>query len=325
MARWKIENYQNRSEFDLDETDQTEGPPDFSHLWVLCENCYGQNYKSFFLEKLNICEYCGDHLEMNSSERIEVLVDPNTWVPMHEGLVSMDFLAFLDSDSEEYQDRLDRHQAGTGLTEAVQTGVGQINGFPVAMAFMDFQFLGGSMGSVVGEKITYLIEYATNHLLPLIIVCASGGARMQEGSLSLMQMGKIACVLYDYQSIKKLFFVSILTSPTTGGVTASFGMLGDIIIAEPNAYIAFAGKRVIEETLKIEVPEGVQETEFLFEKGSFDLVLPRPLLKSVLSQLFKFHALVPLNYNSMDRKDRYNESFDDFNESFDDFEETPSL
>ena len=104
MARWKIENYQNRSEFDLDERDQTEGPPDFSHLWVLCENCYGQNYKSFFLEKLNICEYCGDHLEMNSSERIEVLVDPNTWVPMHEGLVSMDFLAFLDSDSEEYQE-----------------------------------------------------------------------------------------------------------------------------------------------------------------------------------------------------------------------------
>lgn len=131
-------------------------------------------------------------------------------------------------------------------TEAVQTGKGQLNGIPIAIGVMDFQF----MGSVVGEKITRLIEYATNRFLPLILVCASGGARMQEGSLSLMQMAKISSALYDYQSNKKLFYVSILTSPTTGGVTASFGMLGDIIIAEPNAYIAFAGKRVIEQTLK---------------------------------------------------------------------------
>ncbi|KAF6154661.1 hypothetical protein GIB67_000545 [Kingdonia uniflora] len=158
------------------------------------------------------------------------------------------------------------------------------------MGVMDFQFIGGSMGSVVGEKITRLIEYATNESLPVIIVCASGGARMQEGSLSLMQMAKISSALYNYQSNKKLFYVSLLTSPTTGGVTASFGMLGDIIIAEPNATIAFAGKRVIEETLKVTVLEEQQETEYLFEKGLFDLILPRNLLKDVLSELFKLHG-----------------------------------
>ncbi|KAL2223585.1 UNVERIFIED_CONTAM: Ribulose bisphosphate carboxylase large chain [Sesamum indicum] len=165
---------------------------------------------------------------------------PGTWDPMDEDMVSLDPIEF-HSEEEPYKDRIDSYQSKTGLTEAVQTGVGQLNGIPVAIAVMDFEFMGGSMGSVVGEKITRLIEYATNQFLPLIIVCASGGARMQEGSLSLMQMAKISSALYDYQSNKKLFYVSILTSPTTGGVTASFGMLGDIIIAEPNSYIAFAG------------------------------------------------------------------------------------
>ena len=153
------------------------------------------------------------------------------------------------------------------------------------------------MGSVVGEKITRLIEYADNQFLPLILVCASGGARMQEGSLSLMQMAKISSALYDYQANKKLFYVSILTSPTTGGVTASFGMLGDIIIAEPNAYIAFAGKRVIEQTLNKTVPEGSQEAEYLFDKGLFDPIVPRNPLKGVLSELFLFHGRFPLNQN----------------------------
>nr|UEX91680.1 acetyl-CoA carboxylase beta subunit [Silene flos-cuculi] len=186
------------------------------------------------------------------------------------------------------------YQRQTGLTEAVQTGIGQLDGIPVAIGVMDFEFMGGSMGSVVGEKITRLIEYASNKLLPLILVCASGGARMQEGSLSLMQMAKISSVLYDYQSNKKLFYVSILTSPTTGGVTASFGMLGDIIIAEPNAYIAFAGKRVIEQTLNITVPEGSQVAEYLFDKGLFDPIIPRNLLKSVLSELFQLHSFFPV-------------------------------
>nr|YP_010387966.1 acetyl-CoA carboxylase beta subunit [Luculia pinceana]UPO68892.1 acetyl-CoA carboxylase beta subunit [Luculia pinceana] len=271
----------------------------YRHLWVQCESCYGLNYKKFLKSKMNICEQCGYHLKMSSSDRIELSIDPGTWDPMDENMVSLDPIEF-HSEEEPYKDRIDSYQRKTGLTEAVQTGIGQLNGIPVAVGVMDFQFMGGSMGSVVGEKITRLIEYATNKFLPLIIVCASGGARMQEGSLSLMQMAKISSALYDYQSNKKLFYVSILTSPTTGGVTASFGMLGDIIIAEPNAYIAFAGKRVIEQTLNKTVPEGSQAAEYLFQKGLFDLIVPRNLLKSVLSELFKFHAFFPLNQNSIE-------------------------
>uniref|UniRef100_A0A2L1DE27 Acetyl-coenzyme A carboxylase carboxyl transferase subunit beta n=1 Tax=Diospyros vieillardii TaxID=589131 RepID=A0A2L1DE27_9ERIC len=270
----------------------------YKHLWIQCENCYGLNYKKFFKSKMNICEQCGYHLKMSSSDRIELLIDPGTWDSMDEDMVSLDPIEF-HSEEEPYKDRIDSYQRKTGLTEAVQTGIGQLNGIPVAIGAMDFQFMGGSMGSVVGEKITRLIEYATKKFLPLIIVCASGGARMQEGSLSLMQMAKISSALYDYQSNKKLFYVSILTSPTTGGVTASFGMLGDIIIAEPNAYIAFAGKRVIEQTLNKTVPEGSQGAEYLFQKGLFDLIVPRNLLKSVLSELFQLHAFFPLNQNSI--------------------------
>nr|AIW05922.1 acetyl-CoA carboxylase carboxyltransferase beta subunit [Rhabdadenia biflora] len=270
----------------------------YRHLWVQCENCYGLNYKKFLKSKMNICEQCGYHLKMSSSDRIELSIDPGTWHPMDEEMVSLDPIEF-HSEEEPYKDRIDSYQRKTGLPEAVQTGIGQLNGIPVAVGVMDFQFMGGSMGSVVGEKITRLIEYATNKFLPLIIVCASGGARMQEGSLSLMQMAKISSALFDYQSNKKLFYVSILTSPTTGGVTASFGMLGDIIIAEPNAYIAFAGKRVIEQTLNKTVPEGSQAAEYLFQKGLFDLIIPRNLLKSVLNELFKLHAFFPLTQNSI--------------------------
>nr|YP_010285324.1 acetyl-CoA carboxylase carboxyltransferase beta subunit [Silene viscidula]UKQ58203.1 acetyl-CoA carboxylase carboxyltransferase beta subunit [Silene viscidula]UKQ58285.1 acetyl-CoA carboxylase carboxyltransferase beta subunit [Silene viscidula] len=263
-------------------------------LWVQCDNCYFLNFKKLFTNiHLNICEQCGYHLKMSSSDRIELLIDPGTWNPMDEDMVSVDPLEF-HSEEEPYKDRINSYQRQTGLTEAVQTGIGQLYGIPVAIGVMDFEFMGGSMGSVVGEKITRLIEYASKKLLPLIIVCASGGARMQEGSLSLMQMAKIASVLYDYQSNKRLFYVSILTSPTTGGVTASFGMLGDIIIAEPNAYIAFAGKRVIEQTLNKTVPEGSQAAEYLFHKGLFDPIVPRNLLKVVLSELFQLHAFFPV-------------------------------
>nr|YP_010700859.1 acetyl-CoA carboxylase beta subunit [Neustanthus phaseoloides]WCI20931.1 acetyl-CoA carboxylase beta subunit [Neustanthus phaseoloides] len=268
----------------------------YKHLWIECENCYGLNYKRFFKSNMNICEHCGFHLKMGSSDRIELSIDSGTWNPMDEDMVSLDPIEF-HSEEEPYKDRIDSYQRKTGLTEAVQTGTGQLNGIPVAIGIMDFQFMGGSMGSAVGEKITRLVEYATNQLLPLILVCASGGARMQEGSLSLMQMAKISSALYDYQTNKKLFYVSILTSPTTGGVTASFGMLGDIIIAEPNAYIAFAGKRVIEQTLNKAVPEGSQTAEYLFHKGLFDSIVPRNLLKGVLSELFQFHNLFSLTKN----------------------------
>nr|WPS93322.1 acetyl-CoA carboxylase carboxyltransferase beta subunit [Crassula expansa subsp. fragilis] len=266
----------------------------YRHLWVQCENCYGLNYKKFFKSKMNICEQCGYHLKMSSSDRIDFLIDTGTWDPLDEDMVSLDPIEF-HSEEEPYKDRIDSYQTSTGLTEAIQTGTGQLNGIPLAIGVMDFEFMGGSMGSAVGEKITRLIEYATKKFLPLIIVCASGGARMQEGSLSLMQMAKISSALYDYQLNKKLFYVSILTSPTTGGVTASFGMLGDIIIAEPNAYIAFAGKRVIEQTLNKTVPEGSQAAEYLFQKGLFDLIVPRNLLKGVLRELLELHAFFPLN------------------------------
>nr|YP_010339445.1 acetyl-CoA carboxylase carboxyltransferase beta subunit [Pilea penninervis]UNY33742.1 acetyl-CoA carboxylase carboxyltransferase beta subunit [Pilea penninervis] len=325
------ENY-NESSSNMDDSDlpisessnDLDGTQKYKHLWVQCETCYGLNYKKFFKSKMNICEHCGWYVKMSSSDRIELLIDPGTWDPMDEDMVSLDPIEFdseeepskdpiecdseeepskdpIECDSEEedkpYKDRIDSYQKETGLTEAIQTGTGKLNGIPVAIGVMDFQFMGGSMGSVVGEKITRLIEYATNQLLPLILVCASGGARMQEGSLSLMQMAKISSALHDYQLKKKLFYVAILTSPTTGGVTASFGMLGDIIIAEPDAYIAFAGKRVIEQTLNIIVPEGVQVAEYLFDKGLFDPIVPRNPLKGVLSELFQFHAFVPLNEN----------------------------
>nr|YP_010294845.1 acetyl-CoA carboxylase beta subunit [Crotalaria albida]UMO90783.1 acetyl-CoA carboxylase beta subunit [Crotalaria albida] len=275
---------------DLDETQK------YKHLWVECENCYGLNYKKFLKSKMNICEHCGYHLKMSSSDRIELSVDSGTWNPMDEDMVSLDPIEF-HSEEEPYKDRIDSYQTKIGLTEAVQTGTGQLNGIPVAIGIMDFKFMGGSMGSVVGEKITRLVEYATNERLPLILVCASGGARMQEGSLSLMQMAKISSALYNYQTNKKLFYVSILTSPTSGGVTASFGMLGDIIIAEPNAYIAFAGKRVIEQTLNKTIPEGSQAAEYLFHKGLFDLIVPRNPLKRVLSELFQLHDFFPRTQN----------------------------
>nr|UFY98042.1 acetyl-CoA carboxylase carboxyltransferase beta subunit [Lonicera tangutica] len=268
----------------------------YKHLWLMCDECYTLNYRRFLNERLYICEGCGFHLKMNSSERLKLLIDPDTWDPMNEKMASLDPIEF-HSEEDPYIDRVNSYQKKTGLTEAIQTGLGKLNGIPIAMGVMEFGFMGGSMGSVVGEKITRLVEYAANQSLPLIIVCASGGARMQEGSLSLIQMAKISSCLYDFQTNQKLFYVSILTSPTTGGVTASFGMLGDVIVAEPDAYIAFAGKRVIELTLNKEVPEGSQETEYLFEKGLFDLVLPRKDLKSTLNKLFRSHGFFPLTLN----------------------------
>nr|ANP26545.1 acetyl-CoA carboxylase carboxyltransferase beta subunit [Thismia tentaculata]ANP26548.1 acetyl-CoA carboxylase carboxyltransferase beta subunit [Thismia tentaculata] len=281
------------NDFDIDDDDIS---TKYKHLWVQCENCFGLNYKKFFKSIYNICEQCGYHLKMNSSDRIDLSIDLNTFYPMDENMGSLDPIEFIseeeEEESESYVYRINSYQEETGLTEAVQTGMGKLDGIPVAIGVMDFNFIGGSMGSVVGEKITRLIEYATKRSLPLIIVCASGGARMQEGSFSLTQMAKISSALYNFQVKKKLLYIPVLTSPTTGGVTASFGMLGDIIITEPNTYIAFAGKRVIEQTLNIEVPDGIQEAEFLFEKGLLNLIVPRNLLKDALSELLQLFGLV---------------------------------
>jgi acetyl-CoA carboxylase carboxyl transferase subunit beta len=248
-------------------------------------------YVRFLKQNQRICEECGYHLEMNSTERIELLIDPGTWEPINEDMFPYDVLEFVDEQA--YKDRIEENQIRTGLTDAVQTGVGELNGTPIALGVMDFQFMGGSMGSVVGEKLTRLIEHATFKRLPLIIVCASGGARMQEGTLSLMQMAKIASVLQIHQIQQKLLYIAILTYPTTGGVTASFGMLGDIIIAEPKAYIAFAGKRVIEQTLRQEVPDGFQVAESLLDHGLLDLIVPRAILKGVLGELFELYKSAP--------------------------------
>ncbi|KAJ8423293.1 LOW QUALITY PROTEIN: hypothetical protein Cgig2_031125 [Carnegiea gigantea] len=210
-----------------------------------------------------------------------------------------DYVVGSGSGERDYNHRLHSYQEETGLTEAVQTGTGQLNGIPLAIGVMDFKFIGGSMGSVVGEKITRLIEYATKKFLPVILVCASGGARMQEGSLSLMEMAKISAALHKHQKNQKLFYISILTTPTTGGVTASFCMLGDLIFSEPNADIAFAGKRVIEQTLNLTVPEDLQTAENFLQKGLLDLIIPRNILKNLISELLKLHAL---NKNQVEHK-----------------------
>nr|QOT13813.1 acetyl-CoA carboxylase beta subunit [Micrasterias rotata] len=265
-------------------------------LWTQCDNCESMLYVRFLKQNQRICDECGYHLEMNSTERIELLIDPGTWEPMDEDMLPCDALDFVDQQA--YKDRIEENQIHTGLTDAVQTGIGELNGIPVALGVMDFQFMGGSMGSVVGEKLTRLIEHATQIQAPLIIVCASGGARMQEGTLSLMQMAKIASVLQIHQIQKGLLYISILTYPTTGGVTASFGMLGDIIIAEPKAYIAFAGKRVIEQTLNQEVPDGFQVAESLLDHGLLDLIVPRAILKGVLGELFELYRAAPCQKRS---------------------------
>nr|YP_010985807.1 acetyl-CoA carboxylase [Cyperus amuricus]WOL36725.1 acetyl-CoA carboxylase [Cyperus amuricus] len=269
----------NRSLLKHQNTEDVFAP--YGHLWTFCKNCEKSIYKEYAQKNKYICQHCAFHLPMGSLDRIESLIDSGTWDPTDENMVSIDDIPYID--------KVHFSQRKTGLTDAIQTGIGKLDGIPVALAVMDFQFIGGSMGSVVGEKITRLIESARVLGLPIIISCASGGARMQEGSFSLMQMAKISSILLNYPFFNDIFLVSLLTSPTTGGVTASFGMLGDIIIGEPEAYIAFAGKRVIEQVMKIEVPPGIQEAEYLFEKGSLDSIVPRNLLKGVLSELFKFH------------------------------------
>jgi acetyl-CoA carboxylase carboxyl transferase subunit beta len=212
-------------------------------------------------------------------------------MPLDEQLRPVDRLKFRDRKS--YSDRLRETQEKTHLVDAVQTGTGELEGWLVALGVMDFRFMGGSMGSVVGEKLTRLIEHATRRRLPVIIVCASGGARMQEGMLSLMQMAKISGALERHREAR-LLYIPILTHPTTGGVTASFAMLGDIILAEPKATIGFAGRRVIEQTLREKLPEDFQTSEYLLQHGFVDAIVPRTQLKKTLAQLICLHQPFPV-------------------------------
>ena len=251
-------------------------------LWTRCDNCGTILYIKHLKENQRICFACGYHLQMNSRERIKNLIDTGTWRPLDETLSPCNPLDFYDQKT--YTERIKDAQERTKLQDAILTGTGLLDGIPVALGVMDFSFMGGSMGSVVGEKITRLIEHAAREGYILILICASGGARMQEGVLSLMQMAKIASALHIYQSSANLLYFSILTSPTTGGVTASFAMLGDLIFAEPNALIGFAGRRVIEQTLHEKLPENFQTSEYLLDHGLCDLIIPRSFLKQALSE-----------------------------------------
>lgn len=260
-------------------------------LWTRCDSCGVILYIKHLKENRRVCFGCGYHLQMSSYERIEHIIDEKSWLPLYETISPCDPLTF--NDQKPYPARLKEAQKRTGLQDAIQTGTGLIQGIPVAVGIMDFDFMGGSMGSVVGEKITRLIEYATQQGLTVILVCASGGARMQEGILSLMQMAKISAALHVHQSCANLLYISVLTSPTTGGVTASFAMLGDLIIAEPKALIGFAGRRVIEHTLQEQLPDDFQTSEYLLTHGLVDLIVCRPFLKEALFETMNFYKYAP--------------------------------
>jgi len=255
-------------------------------LWTKCPSCNKVIYQEELVENLYTCAECDYHFRIGVNERIETLFDKKSFKEIDPYIKSTNPLKFADSTST-YHAKLSDVQKKTNLTEAVVTGTGKIEGIKVVGAILDFKFFGGSMASVVGEKVTRAIEKAIKLKLPLLIVSSSGGARMQEGILSLMQMAKTSAAL-AMLSKKRLPYISILTDPTTGGVTASFSMLGDIIIAEPKALIGFAGPRVIEQTIKQKLPPGFQRSEFLLEHGIIDIVVHRKNLKSTVAQLLRY-------------------------------------
>ena len=260
-------------------------------LWVKCSECSQVAYRKDLISNCNVCSNCGHHNRINSDERINIIADKNSFEEFDSSLSPTDPLGFKDRRS--YADRIKESQAGTGLRDGVVTGICSVNSMPLALAVMDFRFMGGSMGSVVGEKITRIIERATLENFPILIVCASGGARMQEGMLSLMQMAKISGALKKHKE-KNLLYMPLLTHPTTGGVTASFAMLGDLILAEPKALIGFAGRRVIEQTLREKLPDNFQTAEYLLEHGFVDVIVKRKDLKDTLTKILKIHGVKEL-------------------------------
>lgn len=264
-------------------------PDEGDGLWSKCAECGLVVYRKDLVANASVCKGCGHHHRIDSRERIRLIADEGSFEPIDADLAPTDPLAFKDRRS--YADRLRDSQRATGLRDAVVTGLCRLEGMPLALGVMDFRFMGGSMGSVVGEKLTRLVELATARRYPLLIVCASGGARMQEGMLSLMQMAKVSGALGRHRSAE-LLYLPLLTHPTTGGVTASFAMLGDLILAEPKALIGFAGRRVIEQTLGEKLPEGFQTAEYLQDHGFVDTIVPRPQLRSTLASLLRLHGSV---------------------------------
>jgi acetyl-CoA carboxylase carboxyl transferase subunit beta len=253
-------------------------------LWLKCKSCNELVYRKVIERNLQVCPKCNYHFQIPARRRIECLVDPGTFAEADADLASTDFLEF--KDLKRYSHRIKESQDATGQTDAVVCGEAKIGGQQVMLGVFEFNFLGGSLGSVVGEKITRLIERSIEKRLGVILFCASGGARMQEGILSLMQMAKTSAALARLNEAR-LPYISVLTDPTTGGVSASVGMLGDIIIAEPKAMIGFAGPRVIKETIRAELPEGFQRAEYLLEHGMVDLIVERKDLRHTLASLLE--------------------------------------
>src|SRR5215470_1742579 len=254
-------------------------------LWVKCSGCAQAIYNKDLAANVNVCPKCGHHFRMNAAERLRLLFDDQTWTEYDKDLVSTDPLQF--HDTKPYRTRLEASIEATGLKDAVIIGSGRIEGIETMVGSMEYGFIGGSMGVVVGEKITRAIERAIERRCPVVIVCCSGGARMMEGALSLMQMAKISGALARLDRAR-LPYISVLTDPTTGGVTASYAMLGDLNIAEPKALIGFAGPRVIEQTIRQKLPEGFQRSEFLLDKGMLDLVIDRREMKGILASALRF-------------------------------------
>ena len=267
------------------ETDQKKEIPE--GLWYKCPKCNNIIPSEKHEEELYVCPECNHHHRINAQEYFKILFDKNIFTELDKNMTSADPLNF--TDTKKYTDRLSSTQKKTGLKDAVTTAYGEINKIEVVIACFNFNFIGGSMGSVVGEKIARAIDYAIKTKTPLIIISKSGGARMMEASFSLMQLAKTSAKLAQLAK-EKIPYLSILTDPTTGGITASFAMLGDLNIAEPNALIGFAGPRVVKETIGKDLPEGFQTSEFVLEHGFIDLIVERKNLKSKLSKILKMYA-----------------------------------
>ena len=254
-------------------------------LWVKCPGCSQIIYNKDLDKNLQVCPKCAHHFRINAAERLQALFDAGEWTEYFPNLTSNDPLKF--TDTKPYRTRLKDTISKTGMRDAIVIATGKLDGLDVVVAAMEYAFIGGSMGVVVGEKITRAIEMALERRHPVIIISCSGGARMMEGALSLMQMAKVSAALAKLDRAR-LPFVSVLTDPTTGGVTASFAMLGDLNIAEPKALIGFAGPRVIEQTIRQKLPEGFQRSEFLLEHGMLDLIVDRREMKATLARALRF-------------------------------------
>jgi acetyl-CoA carboxylase carboxyl transferase subunit beta len=254
-------------------------------IFVKCVECENPLYKRELIESLQVCTHCGYHFRLPARERLDTLFDDGSYDKLVVEVTSADPLEFVDT--KPYKERIEQARKASGLPEAIVSGTGKVGGYLVYAGAMDMSFIGGSMGSAVGEKITRLIERALENKGAVVIFSASGGARMQEGTLSLMQMGKISAALSMLHEAR-LPFISVLTDPTTGGVTASFAMLGDVIMAEPKALIGFAGPRVIEQTIRQKLPKGFQRSEFLLEHGMVDMVVDRRQMKETIVRVLDF-------------------------------------